>query len=175
MSLNSVLQAVQDSPVGQLLRGSDPLVVIAFQLLHIIGLLVLLTAVLLLTLRLFNLGLRQQSPQEVAQLARPLQRHGLLTVVISGAAMFVSNAVVYAANPALQLKLLLLLLAVGLQASLTHLLLKGPVGAEKPATAESEQPAHDLQSLPALARVGALASLLLWTGTGLAGRAIGFI
>lgn len=153
--MNTALLALHDSALAQLLRGANPLLVISFQLLHIIGLLVLLTAVLLLALRLFGLGLRQQSPQEVAELARPLQRWGLLTVALSGAALFISNPLVYAANPALQIKLVLLLLAVILQAGLLRWLLQG-----KPVF---------------FARTGALASLLLWGGTGLAGRAIGFI
>ncbi len=153
--MNTLLQALQDSAISQLLRGANPLLVIAFQLIHIIGLLTLLTAVLLLALRLLGLGLRQQSALEVAQLARPLQRWGLLAVLVSGAALFGSNPLVYAANPALQIKLVLLLLAVILQAGLLHWLLQG-----KPMF---------------FARTGALASLLLWGGTGLAGRAIGFI
>lgn len=152
--MNTLLQALQDSAISQLLRGANPLLVIAFQLLHIIGLLTLLTAVLLLALRLLGLGLRQQSALEVAQLARPLQRWGLLAVLVSGAALFGSNPLVYAANPALQIKLVLLLLAVILQAGLLRGL---------------------LQSRQIFARTGALASLLLWGGTGLAGRAIGFI
>lgn len=154
--MKPVLTSLQDSPLGQALRGADPAVIVGFQLLHIVGLLLLLTGVLLLALRLFGLGLRRQSTAEVAGIAAPLQNWGLAAAGLSGFAMFTSNAVVYANNPALQLKLLLLAAAVLLQITLVRRLLKRPANGVLPAAVAST-------------------SLLLWSGTALAGRAIGFV
>ncbi|MES2946633.1 MAG: hypothetical protein V4772_27520, partial [Pseudomonadota bacterium] len=114
----SFLQSLQDGPLGQLLRGSNILVGAVFQFVHIIGLVLLLTSVLLLALRLLGLGLKRQSVAEVAELARPFLWWGLAATMLSGLVMFASNALVYAAHPALQAKLVLLVLAVLLQIGL---------------------------------------------------------
>ena len=151
----SFLESLQSSPVGQLIGGTDHLVGAAFQYIHIVGLVSLLTGVLLVALRLVGLGLRQQSLAEVAQLARPFVWWGLAIAVISGGLMFASTAVIYVTKEALQLKLVLLVLAVLLQAGLIRRLITKPAG-------------------QVLATGGALASLTLWFGVGLAGRAIGF-
>lgn len=153
----SFFQSLTDSPVGQLIGGSNHLVGAVFQYVHIIGLLLVLTAALLLSLRVLGLGLRQQSLREVALLARPLLYGGLGATVASGLLMFASNAVIYAANPALQLKALLLVPAAAVQVVFFRLVFS---------SAHPRSPALTL---------GAMASLVLWFGTGLAGRAIGFI
>lgn len=149
------LESLQSSPVGQLIGGTDHLVGAAFQFIHIVGLVLLLTGVLLVALRLLGLGLKQQSLAEVAQMARPFLWWGLAAAVISGGLMFASTAVIYVTKEALQLKLVLLVLAVLLQLGLIRRLVSHPAG-------------------KALATSGALASLVLWFGVGLAGRAIGF-
>ncbi len=151
----SFLQTLQNSPVGQFINSANPLVGVLVQFIHIVGIVLLLTAVLLVALRLLGLGLRQQSVAEVAQLARPFLYWGLAAAVLSGGLMFVSTAVVYAAKTALQIKLVLLLVAVLLQSTLIRRLVRTPAG-------------------PAWSAGGAVASLVLWTGVGLAGRAIGF-
>jgi hypothetical protein len=152
----SIFQSLVDSPVGQLIGGSNHLVGAAFQYVHILGLIALLTAALLVSLRVLGWGLRKQPLQDIAQSARPLLYWGLAATVGSGLLMFASNAVIYASNPALQLKVVLLLLAVAVQVAFFRWI------AVKP---ERSAGLH----------VGAIASLVLWFGTGLAGRAIGFV
>jgi hypothetical protein len=151
----SLLESLQNGPVGQLINGSNHLVGVVVQFVHIVGIVLLLTSVLLVALRLLGLGLRQQSIAEVARLARPFLYLGLAAAVISGSLMFISTAVVYAAKTALQIKLVLLVLAVLLQSTLVRSLVRQPAGR-------------------LLSASGAVASLLLWVGVGLAGRAIGF-
>jgi hypothetical protein len=75
----------------------------------------LLTAVLLVSLRLLGLGLKQQSLAEVEKLARPFLWWGLAATVVSGTLFFISTAVIYATKEALQIKLVLLVLALLLQ------------------------------------------------------------
>jgi hypothetical protein len=151
----SFYETLQGSTVGHLISGSNHLVGAAVQVVHIVGIVLLLTAVLLVALRLLGLGLREQSLQEVEQLARPFLWAGLAATIISGTLFFISTAVIYATKEALQIKIVLLLLALLLQFSLVRKLVANPAN-------------------KALATGGAVASLALWFGVGLAGRAIGF-
>jgi hypothetical protein len=151
----SFYETLQNSPLAHLINGSNHLVGAAFQIVHILGIVLLLTAVLLVALRLLGLGLREQTLAEVEQLARPFLWLGLAAAVISGSLFFVSTAVIYASKTALQIKLVLLVLAVLLQFGLIRRLVAHPAS-------------------KGVARAGALASLGLWFGVGLAGRAIGF-
>ncbi len=151
----SFYETLQNSAVGHLISESNHLVGAAFQVVHIVGIVLLLTAVLLVALRLLGLGLREQSLQEVEKLARPFLWLGLAATVISGSLFFISTAVIYATKEALQIKIVLLVLAVLLQFGLVRRLVAHPAS-------------------KAVARGAALASLTLWLGVGLAGRAIGF-
>lgn len=150
------LAALQAGPIGQIMTHHGVLVGAVFQFVHIIGLVSLLTAVVLVAFRLLGWGLKQQSVEEVTQLARPFLWFGFVAAASSGFVMFASNATAYAAHPALQLKFLLLLAAFGLQVGWVRKLVQQP------------QPG-------AWARGGAVLSLALWFSVGLAGRAIGFI
>jgi hypothetical protein len=68
---------------------------------------------------------------------------------------FISTAVIYATKEALQIKIVLLVLALLLQFGLIRRLVAHPAS-------------------KALSSGAAVASLVLWFGVGLAGRAIGF-
>jgi hypothetical protein len=153
--MSTFLESLQSSAVGQLISGSNHLVGAAVQIVHIAGIVLLLTSVLLVALRLLGLGLREQSVAEVEELARPFLWWGLAATVISGSLFFISTAVIYAPKWAFQLKLVLLVLAVLLQFGLIRRLVNHPAS-------------------KAMTRGGAVASLVLWVSVGLAGRAIGF-
>jgi hypothetical protein len=150
-----IFETLQDSAVAHLINNSNHLVGAAFQIVHIVGIVLLLTSVLLLSLRLLGLGLREQSLAEVEKLVRPFFWWGLAAAVISGSLFFVSTATIYATKSALQIKLVLLVLAILLQFGVVRRLVAHP-------------------GSRALAAGGAVASLTLWFGVGLAGRAIGF-
>jgi hypothetical protein len=151
----AIFETLQNSAVAHLINNSNHLVGAAFQIVHIVGIVLLLASVLLVALRLLGLGLREQSLAEVEQLARPFFWWGLGAAVLSGSLFFVSTATIYATKSALQIKLVLLVLAVLLQFGVVRRLVAQP-------------------GSKALAVGGALASLTLWFGVGLAGRAIGF-
>jgi hypothetical protein len=151
----SFFESLQSSPVGHLINGSDHLVGAAVQVVHIGGIVALLTAVLLVALRLLGLGLKQQSLAEVEKLARPFLWGGLAATVVSGTLFFISTAVIYATKEALQIKIVLLVLALLLQFGLIKRLVAHPAS-------------------KALSTGAAVASLVLWFSVGLAGRAIGF-
>jgi len=153
--MSTFFEYLQSSAVGQLISGSDHLVGAAVQIVHIAGIILLLTAVVLVALRLLGLGLREQSLAEVETLARPFLWAGLVATVISGTLFFISTATIYAPKGALQIKLVLLVLAIALQFGLVRRLVNHPAS-------------------KALTTGGAIASLVLWFGVGLAGRAIGF-
>ena len=151
----SILESLQDSALAHLINHSNHLVGAAFQIVHIVGIVLLLTSVLLLALRLLGLGLNQQSLAEVEKLTRPFFWWGLAATVLSGSLFFVSTATIYATKSALHIKLVLLVLAVLLQFGVVRRLVAQP-------------------GSKALAAGTAVASLTLWFGVGLAGRAIGF-
>lgn len=151
----SIFETLQDSPVAHLINNSNHLVGAAFQIVHIVGIVLLLTSVLLVALRLLGLGLREQSLAEVEKMARPFFWWGLGATVLSGSLFFVSTATIYATKSALQIKLVLLVLAILLQFGVVRRLVAHPGN-------------------KALAAGSAVASLTLWFGVGLAGRAIGF-
>lgn len=157
MKLDEWLFAVQNSGVAHLISKSDHLVAAALQIVHVLGFVLLLAAVLLTALRLFNRLFTAWPVPVVAADAAPLFRAGLLVTVLSGTLMYVASPLLYSYKWAFQLKLLLLLSAL-----LAHVLFY------RPALAGGASHA------PAGARVAAALALLLWFGTALAGRLIGF-
>jgi len=152
-----ILNAIQHSFVGSAIAKSDHLVGAGAQVVHVLGFVVLLAAVVLTNLRLLGLGLRERSAQQIAGEANRLVWIGLALAVVSGIVMFFSAVELYYFNPAFNLKVLLLVAAVVLQVLWFRRILSGKTGE------------------PALVRAGALTSIALWFGVGIAGRAIGFV
>jgi hypothetical protein len=157
MTVKNIFLWFQDTPVSTFLQTSNHLVVEVIGVLHVLGLVLLLAALLLVNLRLLGVGLRSQSARQLASDVAPLLWTGLGLTLFSGTVLFLSAAMNYYANPAFLPKLFLLLLATIVQMTLY-----------RKATA-TESPS------PALARTTAITSLTLWLGVGLAGRAIGYV
>jgi hypothetical protein len=151
------LNAIQQSAVGSAVAKSNHLVGATAQIFHVLGFIVLLSAVLLTNLRLLGVGLRDRSAQQLAGETGKLIWIGLASAVISGIFMFFSAVELYYFNPAFAYKLLLLVAAVVLQVLWFRKILS------------TETPN------PVVARIGALLSIGLWFSVGLAGRAIGFV
>ncbi len=129
------------------------------EILHLLGLTLLLGSLVVLDLRLLGLGMRRQP---VSQLAGELAlwiRGGLALMVITGVPMFLSEAMKCYASPAFAIKMMLLSLAI-----VSHLVIFGQALRMK----ESAR-------LPFWTKPAACISLALWFGVGLAGRAIGFL
>jgi len=149
--------AIQHSAIGSAVAKSNHLVGATAQIFHVLGFIILLSAVLLTNLRLLGVGLRDQTAKQLAGETNKLIWIGLASAVISGLFMFFSAVELYYFNPAFNYKVLLLVAAIVLQI----LWFRKILSAETPN--------------PAVARAGALISIGLWFSVGLAGRAIGFV
>jgi hypothetical protein len=157
MTLLNLFQWLQTTPLAAFLQTSHHLIVEVVGVLHVLGLILLLASLLLINLRLLGVGLQSISASQLAKSTSPLVWIGLGLTVISGAFLLLPNAVGYYFNPAFLPKLVLLILAVAVQATLYR----------KVTSMETPR--------PVLAKATALISLTLWFGVGLAGRAIGYI
>ncbi len=159
--MEPILLAIENSAVGTAIRQSAwlfPTVETA----HVAALALVLSAIGVVDLRLAGVTLRERGVDELMRAVLPGAWVSFVLAAITGAALFASNAVTYAGNPAFQIKVALLLLA-GVNMAVFHL------GAQR-------RIAHwDPQTLPpAAARVAGGLSLLLWIGVVFAGRWIGF-
>lgn len=157
MSTTDVALALQKTPLGLFVQSADPKLIEGAQLLHVLGLTLVLATVLLLGLRLLGALLRDVPLSRLARTVTPLWITGLTVTVLSGCTLFLSAALVYDHNRVFWTKLVLLLVAAALQALL---LLR----------------VRRAQALgPALAPVLGAGSLLLWATVAISGRAIGFV
>jgi hypothetical protein len=150
-------ETLQKTSLGLLLREASPPLILAIQIGHVLGLILLLSTLVLVNLRLLGWGLARQPLRELVRSTRWSLRLGLALAIGSGTLLYLSAPVSYIANPAFVPKMALLLAALVLQASLYRsVTLRDNVA-------------------PLLARGTAVLSLALWFGVGLAGRAIGFV
>jgi len=152
-----ILEWVQETPPILALRGANHLVVEVTEVAHVMGLVSFLAALLLVNLRLVNLGLRRQSVSDVARAAAPLLWGGLVLTLCTGTVLFLSGPVRYVLNSAFQPKMVLLVLALFVQLVLYRRVVR-----------------RDAAPAGTARFVGTL-SLLLWFGVGLCGRAIGYV
>ncbi len=157
MSTAQVLTAIQNSALAHAVSKSNHMVGAGLQIVHVIGFILLLSSIVLISLRLLGLAFAQQPVSKVGRDATRLIWLGLALTVASGTLMFVSSPKMYYYNPAFELKMLLLVAAV-----LVQVLLLRRVSANDSPT-------------PMLVRTTVALSLASWFGVGLAGRIIGFI
>ncbi len=71
MTTIEVLQAIQDSPVAHAVSKSNHLVGAGLQIVHVLGFILLLSALVMLSLRLVGLALKQQPLASVARRRHP--------------------------------------------------------------------------------------------------------
>lgn len=135
-----------------------PLVEVA----HILGFAVLVGAAAIFDLRL--LGLSPGIPvQALARHVLPWARGGLALAAPTGALLFLTDATVLATNPAFQLKLLAIALAI-VNAAAFHR-----------RTARTIADWDVGRPTPAGAKAAAICSLLLWVGAVAGGRLIAYV
>jgi hypothetical protein len=132
------------------------------EILHIIGLAVLVGAAVLFDFRLLGVS-RTLSVAALAHHLLPWARASLILIVPSGLMMFSAHATEFATNPAFQLKLALLA-AAAVNATAFHLGTYRTVAAWDRAA-----PA------PPAAKVAAFLSLLLWSGVIICGRLLAYL
>lgn len=154
---STIFQTIQDSALSRSIGQLDAAYGIVAQLLHISGLLLLLTPLLLINLRLLDRGLTGAPLSVLVQKLTPWQWLGLALLTLSGLFMWAPGAALYQPNPAFTLKFVLLGLALLLQLTLYRWVLRH---------------AHVAFALRLLL---VTLSFLLWFGVGLAGRAVGFV
>jgi hypothetical protein len=154
----SIFLALQESALGHAMRSS-PALYPAVEILHIIGLVVLVGSILALDLRLLGLG-RAIAIKPMAQLLLPVSRFGFVLAIGMGFLLFSADASHVVKNPAFQAKLLLL------AAALTNVVI-----AHAGSWRHVERWGYEA---PAAAKATALASLVLWLGVICAGRLIAY-
>jgi hypothetical protein len=157
VSTFAVLTAIQDSAIAHSISKSNHLVGAALQVVHVLAFITLLASIVLISLRLLGLALKDQPLADIVRDANRLLYIGLGLATASGLLMFVASAKLYFYKTAFELKMLLFLTAVVLQFALLRRL----------ARSESAAP-------PALVRTVVAISLTVWFGIGFAGRMIGF-
>ena len=156
MTTDQILIAIQNSAIAHSISKSNHLVAASLQVVHVLGFIALLASLVLISLRLLNLVLKQQQLQDVTRDANRLFYIGLALTVTSGVLMFVSTPRLYFYKWAFELKMLLFISALIVQFALLR----------RVAARESPN--------PVLARTAVALSLVAWFGIGLAGRMIGF-
>jgi len=128
------------------------------EILHLLGLTVLIGSVVVLHLRLLGLGMRKQAVAQLADELIPCIRGGLFFMIVTGVLLFFPEAMKCFGSRPFFFKMLLLTAAMALHTAVVR-------GARR---------ATDAERLPSWSRPAAWLSLALWFGVGIAGRAIGF-
>jgi hypothetical protein len=135
----------------------------AIETVHLLGMAALVGTTSVLDLRLLGWILPQERTARLAARLIPWAWAAFTVQVVTGVLLFSSEAVKVYGNPAFRLKMILLLLA-GTQALIFQTLISGKLASW------DERP-----SLPMVAKVTGLSSILLWVGVVAAGRFIGFV
>jgi hypothetical protein len=124
---------------------------------HILALAVLLGMVIVFSMRLLGLGLRQRPVLEVYSAISGLRNWALITMLVTGALLFCSEAKKCYDIPPFWAKMITLCLAIIFEYTAVR------------SVANRASQNRNLGSI-----LTAVASLFLWFGVGAAGRAIGF-
>ncbi len=155
-------QWLDQTAVGSTIRQSLWLFP-AIETVHLLGMAALVGTITVLDLRLLGWAMPQRRVSEVVPRLLPWAWLGFGVQVVTGVLLFSSEAVKIYGNPAFRLKMLLLLLA-GIQALMFQTVVSRRL-----------QAWDDRPSLPVMAKVTGITSILLWLGIVTAGRFIGFV
>jgi hypothetical protein len=129
------------------------------EIFHLLALGVLGGTLLVINLRLLGLQFRDESVAQLWKDVRPWMLVSIVTMLVSGFLLFSTEAVKMYGNWAFQFKMLFLLLALIFTFTIHR----------KIAMADETRVSAFWR------RSAALLSILLWTGVGLGGRAIGYV
>jgi hypothetical protein len=120
-------------------------------------------SILMIDLRLLGVAARQQLVTRMLKEVVPWTWGAFLLSALAGLGLFITRASAYVANPAMQIKLVLLVLA-GINMAVLHFVTLKDVGRWDSAAVTSTA-----------AKIAGSSSLLLWIGVMLAGRWIGHL
>jgi hypothetical protein len=156
MSFRPFFQWCDDLAISRAIRDSRFIFPIV-ESVHILGLTVLLGTVILFSLRLLGIGLKQRPVEDVYRSLSGMRNAALLTMVVTGLLLFCSEAMKCYEDPPFWAKMIALVAAILFQYTAVR-----AIGRKAPSNRTLWVP------------VTACLSLLLWFTVGAAGRAIGF-
>jgi hypothetical protein len=155
----SLFQWIEKSALGTSVNES----LYAFALIesvHLLALAVIGGAVLIVDMRLLGLGLKRLPIAQVARTAQPWLIGSLIAIIVTGFPLFASLAAgKYYVNEAFWYKMYFLAAATIFTFTVRQRIAMGDEG----------------RATSALGKLTAITSLVLWSGVGVMGRAIGFI
>ncbi|HUD21614.1 MAG TPA: DUF6644 family protein [Acidobacteriaceae bacterium] len=159
--LQHLCQLLYDSNFGTMIRESNNAFPI-IESIHVLSITLLIGTIAVLDLRMLGLVLRPIPVTRVARGVLPLTWSGFTVSFVTGFLLFWSEAAKNYSNPAFRAKLILLALA-GLNPLIFHTTIYRRV-----------YQWEELHVSPWRARAAAIASLTLWSGVIIAGRAIAY-
>lgn len=127
------------------------------EMVHLLGLTMLLGSLMVLNLRLFGFGISRQRPGDLAHSVNRWMWIGLWTMLLTGVLLFLGEPMKLFVNKSFHAKMLLLFLAIVFQGTLF-----------RKVTSDRHIPSG-------IDKLAGFVSLALWFGVGLAGRGIGFL
>ena len=127
------------------------------EMIHLLGLTMVLGSLMVLDLRLFGVGMQRLKPAELARDLSGWMLSGLAVVLLSGVLLFFGEPMKLYGSPWFHVKMGLLALAILFQFTI----FRGV--------------ASRGEASPVLSKFASVVSLVLWFGVGLAGRGIGFL
>ncbi len=160
--LNVILDGLQNSPIGEAVRGT-PFLYPTLESLHILGIAVLIGPAFALDLRLLGLGRAVLAVTTAARYLLPVSHIGLIVSVATGVVLLSAQATAVAGSAAAPWKFGLLLLA-SLNVMVFH---RGVYRSVAQWT--------DAVVAPRAARAAASVSLISWTGVLFAGRFLAYV
>ena len=127
---------------------------------HLLALAVIGGAVLAVDLRLLGLAFQKQRVADIARVMQPWLIWSLVGMLVTGFVLFISLAASkYYVHDYFWVKMYFLAAAIVFSFTIRHRVIMG----------------NDARANSAFAKLVALVSLFLWSGVGLAGKAIGYI
>jgi hypothetical protein len=156
MTIYDLFKSIQSTHFSHLVGSQNHLFGAAAQLLHITGLILVLSSIVLISLRLLNVGTRTIPLPELAKSTFWLFWGGMALLTVSGIFIFAPAATNYAPNYFFWSKFILLAIAL-----LIHVTLYRKI------TATNEPN-------PVIAKITAVMVLTLWFGVAFSARFIGF-
>lgn len=156
MSTLELFHSIQSSHLGTVLGAQNHLFGAVAELFHIAGLILVLSSILLVSLRLLGLSLKAHTVPEIFKATTRFFWLGLAFLVVSGLFLFIPAADQYYPNAIFWYKFILLAAAL-----VVHLTLYQWVAKRQ-------------NTQPVVAKFTGLLGLGLWLGVAFSGRFIGF-
>lgn len=162
MTFTEFLQRIESTAIATAVRESTWLFP-TVETLHVIALVLVVGSIIMVDLRLLNIGSRDRAVSEVSAEVLPWTWAAFAGAVITGVLLFMSSAERYFENVPFRIKMLLLL-AAGVNMAIFHALTYRSVASWDRASAT-----------PLGARLAGGISLALWVSIVFLGRWIGFV